>query len=94
MYDLESLSKEHRALVEAGESLCVDRYDESLDLAGDPDTEPEVLWFLGLCDEMEVVRVDVAGNESTPPELLNLMTRDPSADVRGEVQENPNCPPA
>jgi hypothetical protein len=94
MYDLERLSEEHRGLVEAGESLCVDRYDESLDLAEDPDTEPEALWYLGLCDEMEVVRMGVAANESTPPELLELMTRDPSGEVRGEVEDNPNCPPA
>jgi hypothetical protein len=38
--------------------------------------------------------MEVAANESTPPELLTLMTLDPSGEVRGEVEENPNCPPA
>ena len=97
MYDLESLSEEQRELVQAGNLWLRDHPAEAagpVDLASEPDTQPEVLWALGLCHEIDVVRMEVALNEAAHPDLLGLMTRDQSEDVRADVKTNPNCPPA
>ena len=69
---------EARALVES-ESV-----GKRLDLAGNPSTPPEILYFLAN-DESAKVRMAVARNRSTPVLADQSLAEDPSEEVRGEI---------
>lgn len=71
-------------------AICPDReVRESLAQSGNA-TEP-ILRLLA--EDLPEVRIHVAGNRASPPDVLDRLSRDPIDGIRGAVGANPSTPP-
>lgn len=69
---------------EARASLEAHAYKARQFLAGRPDVEPEILYYLATDDSVEVRRL-VAGNPATPQQANKVLTEDDDDEVRCEL---------